>query len=84
MMTRCTNANSRDYKEWYGGCGVKVCKRWEKFENFLADMGERPDGKSLDRKNPNGNYTLRNCQWATDSEQRGNRRKSKPKGAVRS
>jgi len=57
MMTRCMNANSNDYKRWYGGRGITVCKRWKKFENFLADMGERPEGKTLDRKNPNGNYT---------------------------
>jgi len=80
MWTRCTNANAPDYK-WYGGRGITICKRWKKFENFLADMGERPDGTTLDRKSVNGNYTPSNCRWATDSEQQNNRRNSKTKGS---
>jgi hypothetical protein len=54
--------------------GVKLCRRWESFELFLLDMGERPPGKTLDRRRPAGNYTPANCRWATYSEQRRNRR----------
>jgi hypothetical protein len=74
MWTRCTNPNVDNFKR-YGGRGIKICKRWKRFENFLADMGKRPKGKSLDRINANGNYTPSNCRWATPIEQRHNRRK---------
>src|SRR5437899_167083 len=53
---------------------VKVCKRWGSFENFYSDMGNVPDGKSIDRINPFGNYEPSNCRWATSLEQRHNRR----------
>lgn len=55
---------------------VEICERWNRFENFLADMGERPEGKTLDRINPFGGYTPENCRWATPKEQAANKRKT--------
>ena len=75
MRKRCNNPRTPRYPD-YGGRGIKVCKRWDKFDNFLADMGSRPPGMSLDRKNNNGNYTPRNCQWASSAEQSRNSRRS--------
>ncbi len=80
MLTRCYNSNFKDYRH-YGGRGIIVCPRWlgeEGFQNFLADMGERPKGTTLDRFPDNdGNYEPSNCRWATPSEQLRNTRKSK-------
>ena len=76
MLTRCKNKNASNFKH-YGGRGISVCGRWESFENFLEDMGERPEGKSIDRINVNGNYEPSNCKWATQTEQVANRRKMK-------
>lgn len=72
MITRCTNPNAR-YYERYGGRGIKVCERWLKFENFLADMGVRPEGLTLERKNNDDNYSPENCIWATLAQQANNR-----------
>ena len=72
MRQRCSNPNFKDY-HLYGGKGIKVCKRWlDDFENFLSDMGERPEGKTLDRKSSDGNYEPENCRWATAIEQANN------------
>ncbi len=67
----------RDVDKKHVGRGITVCERWEKFENFLLDMGERPLGKTLDRKNNNGNYEPGNCQWSTPVDQARNRRNAR-------
>jgi len=76
MIQRCTNPKTIGWEN-YGGRGITVCKRWRGkhgFENFLKDMGERPMGTSIDRKNNDSHYTPRNCRWATRKEQNSNRR----------
>ncbi len=74
MKHRCTNKNASDYPR-YGGIGIKVCDRWlESFNNFLEDMGEVPDGLSIDRVDPFGNYEPSNCRWADQKTQDRNRR----------
>ena len=76
MMTRCRNPRHKDYAI-YGGRGVTVCGRWHAFENFLKDMGARPQGTSLDRfPNRDGNYEPGNCRWATPLEQGNNTRRN--------
>jgi hypothetical protein len=70
MIARCSNPKQVHYH----GRGIMVCKRWYTFENFLEDMGLRPLGKTLDRKNVNGHYTRDNCKWSTYKEQANNRR----------
>lgn len=73
MIQRCTNKNSPYYYN-YGGRGIKVSKKWLKFENFIRDMGERPKGGCLDRIDNNKNYCRENCKWSTRSEQMNNTR----------
>lgn len=69
MKSRCYNQNSYQYK-WYGMRGLTVCERWKNsFQNFLSDMGERPIGTTLERKDRNGIYEPSNCKWATQKEQ---------------
>jgi hypothetical protein len=74
MRERCSNSNHVHFK-YYGGKGVKVCDRWNDFENFLADMGARPEGRSLNRINNDGDYEKSNCRWATRKEQANNTRR---------
>jgi len=74
MRQRCLNPNHEMYK-YYGEIGVGVCERWNKFVNFLEDMGERPHKHTLDRINPHKNYGPNNCKWATHKEQAANKRR---------
>jgi len=76
MKTRCLNSNNPRFKD-YGGRGIRVCKRWMDFTNFLADMGEKPEGLTPDRIDNDGDYEPCNCRWATPKEQRQNRRDQK-------
>jgi len=73
MKDRCQNPNCKGY-DLYGRRGICVCERWQKFENFYADMGDRPDGKSLDRINNDGPYAPWNCEWRDNKGQSRNRR----------
>lgn len=68
MVSRCTNP-SRNVFHLYGGRGIRVCDRWRVFANFLADMGERPAGKSIGRIDPDGHYEPGNCEWQDSAAQ---------------
>jgi len=75
MKERCTNPTCKAYPGW-GGRGISFDKAWMVFENFIADMGEKPPGKSLDRIDNNGDYNRKNCRWATPAEQSRNTRRT--------
>lgn len=74
MVARCTNPNRPDYR-YYGGRGIEVCEAWrDSFAAFLADMGEKPEGRSLDRIDNEVGYEPGNCRWATKHQQMQNTR----------
>jgi len=75
MKSRCLNPNHDKYYR-YGARGIRVCDRWlNSFSAFLSDMGRKPDGKTLDRRDNDGNYEPLNCRWATPAEQSNNTRR---------
>lgn len=77
MIARCCNPNDPEFAN-YGGRGITVCERWRNdFKAFLDDMGDRPEGKTLDRKDNNAGYSPENCRWATPKEQGRNTRCSR-------
>jgi hypothetical protein len=76
MLQRCNNRKDPSFDR-YGALGIRVCERWLAFGNFLGDMGLRPEGMTLDRKDPKGNYEKDNCQWATREVQSTNKRNTK-------
>ena len=76
MRERCQRPNHHKFP-LYGGRGITVCTQWQTFTGFLADMGERPEGTTIDRIDVNDGYHPGNCRWASDTEQRANRRDSR-------
>ena len=84
MKKRCLQENDKDYKR-YGGIGITICDRWlgtDGFFNFIEDMGERPEGYTLDRIDPNGNYSPENCRWADINTQCLNKKNVKNRGVI--
>lgn len=73
MKSRTTNPGDPRYKD-YGGRGIRLCERWERFDNFLSDMGTRPEGTTLERDRNDEGYEPGNCRWATSREQSRNKR----------
>lgn len=74
LRQRCNNENDKSYS-YYGARGISVCKRWDEFENFIEDMGNRPTNKhSIDRIDNDGNYEPTNCRWVTKAVQNYNKR----------
>lgn len=76
MRSRCSDPSNKRFAD-YGGRGITVCPRWEKFENFLADMGEKPERLTLDRIDNERGYEPGNCRWATWEQQARNKRNSR-------
>lgn len=75
MRRRCNDSKDPKYLS-YGARGIRVCKRWSKFENFLEDMGDRPKGMTLERKDNDKGYCKKNCRWATTQEQSRNKQQT--------
>ncbi len=76
IVDRCNRQKSTCYKK-YGMKGIKICHRWLKFENFLDDMGIRPDGMTIDRIDNNKGYEIGNCRWSTPEQQAWNKKNTK-------
>lgn len=74
MRQRCLDPNNKSYKN-YGQRGITICERWNQFSNFLEDMGERPDGYTIERREVNGNYEPGNCYWSPAADQTANTRR---------